>query len=83
MFVKKGHAIRICVVWIAAMIASLPPLQAQIGGGGTVQGVISDPSGAVVPAATVIATNEGTGTKTVRVTTAAGYYVASPLPAGQ
>ena len=83
MSVKEGRSLGICVVWIGGLIAALSPLQAQIGGAGTVQGVVSDPSGAVVPAATVIATNEGTGTKTVRLTTAAGYYVVSPLPAGQ
>src|SRR5205823_11403647 len=43
----------------------------------------SDPSGAVIPAATVTATNEATQVKTTRQTTAAGYYVVAPLPAGR
>ena len=72
-----------CVIWAAAMAASVSQVCAQIGGAGTIQGVVSDPSGAVVPGATVTATNEETGIKTVRVTTAAGYYVISPLPAGK
>src|SRR3954454_20602062 len=68
--------------FLAAM--TLLPLEtvAQIGGTGTVQGVITDPSGAVVPRATVTATNEATAVKVERETTAAGYYVLAPLPAG-
>ena len=68
----------------AAIAAILPtPLAAQIGGAGTIQGVVSDPSGAVVPAATVTATNDATQVRVTRQTTDAGYYVLSPLPAGQ
>ena len=55
----------------------------QIGGSGSIQGVISDPSGAVVPHATVIATNDATGVQTSRATTAAGFYTISPLAAGE
>lgn len=57
----------------AALVAALvTPLQltAQIGGNGTIEGVISDPSGAIVPGATVEATQVATGVKTVRQTTA-------------
>ena len=63
-------------------IAAMSPLAAQIGGTGTIQGAVSDPSGAVVVGAAVTATNEATGTKITRQTTNAGYYVMSPLPAG-
>jgi Carboxypeptidase regulatory-like domain len=68
------------LVFIALAAA---PLMAQIGGTGTIQGVVSDPSGAVVPGATVTATNEATEVKTTRQTTVAGYYVIAPLPAGR
>src|SRR5580765_1349689 len=51
-------------------------------GSGSVQGTISDPSGAVIPSATVVATNAATGVKTTRQTTGAGLFVLSPLPAG-
>ncbi len=64
-------------------IATASIALAQIGGTGAIQGVITDSSGAVVPGATVTATNAGTGVKTVRQTTEAGYYVLSPLPAGE
>src|SRR3954447_23276855 len=52
-------------------------------GSGTIQGTVTDPTGAVVPAATVTATNVATGVQTPRSTTAAGLYVLSPLPPGQ
>ena len=55
---------------------------AQIGGSGSIQGVVSDSSGAVIPAASVTAVSAATGVKTARQTTEAGYYVLSPLPAG-
>jgi hypothetical protein len=58
-------------------------LSAQIAGTGAIQGTVSDPSGAVVPIAIVVATNIATGAKTTRQTTSAGLYVLSPLPAGE
>jgi hypothetical protein len=63
-------------------IASVP-LAAQIGGSGSIQGVVSDESGAVIPAATVTATNVATGVRTTRQTTDAGFYNLSPLQAGE
>lgn len=59
------------------------PAAAQIGGTGTIQGVVKDPSGAVVPGATVTAQNKSTDVKTVRQTTEAGYYVIAPLAPGE
>src|SRR3712207_4580481 len=52
-------------------------------GSGTIQGTVSDPTGAVIPGAAVTATNIGTGVQTPRSTTAAGLYVLAPLPPGQ
>ena len=65
------------------LVTTATPLGAQIGGSGAIQGVISDPSGAAVPGATVTATNVATAVNTTRETTTTGYYVISPLPAGQ
>ena len=62
---------------IAAGIAS-----AQVGGSGTIQGTVSDPSGAALPGATVTATNLATGVKTARQTTDAGFFVLTPLQPG-
>jgi hypothetical protein len=74
---------KLSLFFVLAAVTAVSALNAQIGGTGTVQGVVADPSGAVVPGAAVSATNEETGIKTSRLTTDAGYYVISPLPAGQ
>ncbi len=55
----------------------------QMAGSGTIQGTITDSSGAVVPQANVTAINVATGVQTTRPTTGAGLYVLSPLPAGE
>src|SRR5262245_34879907 len=55
----------------------------QIGGTGSIQGVVSDPSGAVVPGAGVAALHTATQVRTTRQTTEAGVYTLSPLPAGE
>lgn len=67
---------------VAGMFLAIP-CSGQIGGTGTVRGVVSDPSGAVIPAASVVATNVGTQVKTARQTTESGDYTLSPLPAGE
>jgi outer membrane receptor protein involved in Fe transport len=56
---------------------------AQVGGGGTIQGTVTDPSGAVVPGAGIIATNVETGVETSRRTNEAGFFVLSPLQPGE
>ncbi len=68
---------------LLATLALCSALFAQIGGTGSVQGVISDPSGAVIPGVAIAATNVGTGVRTIRKTTEAGYYVLSPLAPGE
>src|SRR5665213_2978360 len=55
---------------------------AQVGGTGSIQGTVSDPSGAVVAGATVTAAKVATGTAVVRKTTDAGFYVLPLLRAG-
>ena len=58
-------------------------LSGQVAGSGVIQGTVLDPSGAVIPAASVTATNAGTSVETTRTTTDAGFYVLSPLPPGE
>src|SRR6266566_5301640 len=70
---------RILAMWLLPAL----PLLAQIGGGGSIQGVVADPSGAVVPGASVVANNVATGVKTVRQTTGSGLYLLSPLVPGE
>lgn len=52
-------------------------------GAGTINGTISDPGGAIVPGASVVAENVATKVKTTRQTTDAGVYVITPLPPGE
>ena len=70
------------LISLAALLAPSGAALAQIAGSGTIQGTLTDASGAAVPQATVTATNVATGVITVRQPTAAGLYVLSPLPAG-
>ncbi|HYP09649.1 MAG TPA: TonB-dependent receptor, partial [Bryobacteraceae bacterium] len=66
-----------------AVLSLLPPLAfAQIGGTGSIQGTVTDPSAAIVPGAVVSATNVATGLKVTRETSAAGVYVIAALPPG-
>jgi len=58
------------------------PLSGQIGGTGTIKGTVSDPTGAVIPGAAVVATHIATGVETKREATGAGLFVIAPLPAG-
>ena len=49
---------------------------------GTINGTVLDPAGAVVPGATVTATNVGTNTETKTTSTGAGSYTLPYMPAG-
>src|SRR5947209_3941880 len=62
------------------MLLSAATLTGQ--GSGTIQGTVTDPSGAVIPQALVTARNIATGVETARPTTASGLYVLSPLSPG-
>src|SRR3982751_799140 len=55
----------------------------QAAGTGSIQGTVTDPSGAVVSGAAVTATNIATGVKTDRLTTEAGFFALSLLRAGE
>jgi hypothetical protein len=56
---------------------------AQVGGSGTIQGTVTDPSGGVVAGATVVALGVDTGVETSRKTTDSGFFVLSPLQPGE
>ena len=60
-----------------------PRALAQTGGGGSIQGTITDSGGSIVPGATVVATNVATRVESARRTNEAGLYVISPLPPGE
>lgn len=56
---------------------------AQVGGSGSIQGTVTDPTGAIIAGATVTATNVATGVETTRPTTGSGLYVITPLQPGE
>ncbi|MGA7833363.1 MAG: TonB-dependent receptor [Terracidiphilus sp.] len=66
----------LCLGWAARQAA------AQTAGDGTISGLVTDSTGAVIAKAKVTATNTATNIATVRTSTSAGYYTISPLPPG-
>jgi hypothetical protein len=67
------------LIAIVALL-SAPVLRAQTAGDGSIQGTVTDSTGAVVPNATVSATNNATGVTTTRTTSSAGLFNIAPLP---
>ena len=67
------------IAWFAAAI--IPALYAQ-GPVGTLNGTITDPAGAVVPGATVVAKHNATGVESKTTSTSSGTYTLPYLPAG-
>jgi len=76
------RVVRFLVCFALSMLAPTAAT-AQLGGSGSIQGTVLDPSNAAVPGATVTATNVATGIATVRQTTTAGVYALTPLPPGE
>jgi hypothetical protein len=67
----------------AALVLSVGTSQAQTMTTGAINGVVTDPSGAVLPGATVTITQEGTGaTKTVK-SDASGHYSSDEMKPGK
>jgi hypothetical protein len=57
----------------------IPSAFAQTGGQGAIEGTVKDPTGAVVPNATVTVTDQASGVSTTRITSSAGLYSVTPL----
>jgi hypothetical protein len=64
------------------LLLGLAALNRAQGPVGTLTGTVTDPAGAVVPGATVVATNNATGVETKATTTSTGTYRLPYLPAG-
>jgi len=58
------------------------PASAQTAGEGSVQGTVTDKSGAVIPHATVTITDNATGVKTVQDSSSAGFFNIAPVLPG-
>jgi hypothetical protein len=69
-----------CTVFVFSLFLTALPLFAQYGA--SVEGTVADATGAVVPGATVTATNEATGVSRNTVTGDAGFYRISGLTPG-
>src|ERR1700691_1568907 len=69
----------VCVIAGILVGALLAPAQSV---DGTLTGIVSDPSGAAVPAAEVTAANQATGVGYTAVTTAQGEYLLEHVPIG-
>jgi Carboxypeptidase regulatory-like domain/TonB dependent receptor-like, beta-barrel len=79
-----GWAITALVILTLALCLTCTstPAAAQTAGEGSLQGTVSDSSGAVIPNATVTATNNATSVATVRNSTSAGFFNIAPLLPG-
>ena len=71
--------------WLAVLVIVMMAPQgakAQLGASATIQGTVTDATGALVAGANVTAQNLATGVKLTRTADKAGYYVLSPLDPG-
>jgi hypothetical protein len=72
---------RRCCLQLLLFIATVSLAFSQIGNG-IITGTVTDPGGAVIPNASVKATNTGTGVAYAAVTTNTGNYTITDLPVG-
>lgn len=79
---QSGVVMRLLLVLAACFGLALSASYAQTAGEGAITGTVADPTGAVIPNATVTATNDATGVATSRQTSSAGVYQISPLIVG-
>ena len=78
----KNKIYGLLIMMMAAVVFSPIHISAQIGGTGSINGTVTDSTGATIPGATVVAKNITTGVETTRQTTEGGIYVITPLPPG-
>lgn len=82
-FIHPGIVHRsVSVLFFGAVLIFATTAYSQIAGTGNIQGTISDPSGAVVPNAIVIASDTSTQVQHVTKSDRAGVYVFPGLPIG-
>ena len=77
---SAGRLLSLLIVVVAAVVFfSASIASAQLAGKGAIKGVVTDPTGAVIPNATVTATSTTRGIKVAGVSNASGEYTVSPL----
>ncbi len=65
-----------------ALALCLMPASAQTAGEGSIEGTVTDSTGAMVPGASITITDNATGVKSVRTATGAGFFSISPVLPG-
>ena len=79
----NAKVLAIALALLVSIVGSFTSVKAQIGGGGSIQGTVTDPGGAIVPGATVTVTNVATGVETSKQTNDAGVYLIAGLSPGE
>jgi hypothetical protein len=79
---RKAIRTKLTVFCFLAALFFTIPVNPQIAGTGNIQGSVSDPSGAVIPNATVTATDTSTQVKHATISDKAGVYAFPGLPIG-
>ncbi len=82
MFCGKLVLTMSCLAVALFLMLLAPVLRGQTASTGAIKGTVTDSSGAVVPNATIEATNNGTGTARTVTTEADGSYIIGLLPLG-
>ena len=77
----RRYVCRFSLLLAFCIFICLPAAHAQVATG-TFTGVVTDPTGGVIPRATVTATNDNTGVAVSRLTNSAGLYTISALLPG-
>lgn len=77
----RGRVTRLLMT-LSVMLLPVFALNAQTGGEAGIQGTVTDSTGAAVPHASVMATNQATGVATTRESTGDGIYTISPILPG-
>ncbi|MCB9383504.1 MAG: carboxypeptidase regulatory-like domain-containing protein [Bryobacterales bacterium] len=72
----RHRFVRLVLLGLAALSAAFAQSQ------GTIQGVVTDDSGAVIPGAKVVVSNDATGVQNTRTTNEVGFYTAPGLNPG-
>jgi hypothetical protein len=80
--VLSRNLLSICLLTLLLMLAARP-CSAQINTSGTINGTVTDPTGAVLPHAHIQIKNMETGTVTQTMTNAAGIFAQVGLPSGK
>ena len=77
-----GFAAAVMLALVFVIAGTAKPAAAQLAGQGSIQGTVTDSTGAVIPNATVTLRNTATNVSAEQKSSSAGYYVISPLQPG-